>query len=102
MKRPEPGMNPAIYEAYDKLIKSVGWGGIKNDVLMMVRAHFQWGPLSAITINNELNLYRSLRSVTSLSSYERDILWVWLRQEPKRIQEAKDNGRKEDKLDAAD
>lgn len=95
-------MNPALIEAYDKMTKSVGWGGIKDLLLLMVRAHFQWGPLSAITINNELNLYRSLRSVTCLSSYERDILYVWLRQEPKRIQEAKDNGRKEDKLDAAD
>lgn len=95
MKRPEPGMNPALYEAYDKLIKSVGFKGILDDLKLMTRAYFLYGPLSPITISNELNLWKSLRAKTNLTSYEKDILYVWLRQEPKRIQEAKDNGRHE-------
>ena len=95
-------LNPALYEAYDKLKSHADhFARVNKEVGYATRAYFNWGPLSSITIANEHNMWKAISWCHFLTGYEKDILYCWFRAEPRRIMEAKDDGRKEDKPDAA-
>ena len=91
MTRPEGTQyNPALIKAYDKCFEHSLYGpAVKKSLSYAVGAYFRYGPLSSITIKNELELWKDLRRHPGLTDYERTILYTWLRQEPKRIEEAK-------------